>query len=172
MKPKRFPKKWVPVCRPGSASTKIAAALALLVAGVAATGGIAGNIVMPGVEKPARAHSNWILKCQGCHRADATGTPQTTPAMAGIIGTFLKTPEGRDYLARVPGVASAALPDAELAELLNWTLLRFDPAHVPKDFKPYTTNEVGKLRSRPLRTEAAAVRARILANIASGGGTD
>lgn len=150
---------------------KPVAALALLAAGAAATGGLAAGIAMPGVEKPARAHQNWILKCQGCHRADASGTPQTTPAMAGIIGTFLKTPEGRDYLARVPGVASAALPDAELAELLNWTLLRFDAAHVPKDFKPYTTKEVGRLRSRPLRTEAAAVRARILADIAGGGGT-
>jgi cytochrome c2 len=152
---------------------KLLAALALSAAiGAAATGQAMNGATMPGVEKPARAHSNWILKCQGCHRADATGTPQTTPAMAGMIGSFLKTPEGRDYLARVPGVASAALPDAELAELLNWTLLRFDPAHVPKDFKPYTTNEVGKLRSRPLRTEAAAVRARILASLVSGGGTE
>ncbi|MGV3480016.1 MAG: cytochrome C [Sphingobium sp.] len=151
---------------------KLAATLALLAAGVVATAGVAAGIAMPGVEKPARAHSNWILKCQGCHRADASGTPQTTPAMAGIIGTFLKTPEGRDYLARVPGVASAALPDAELAELLNWTLLRFDPAHVPKDFKPYTPNEVGQLRSRPLRTEAAQTRARILAEIEGGGGTE
>ena len=151
---------------------KLAATLALLAAGVVATAGVAAGIAMPGVEKPARAHSNWILKCQGCHRADASGTPQTTPAMAGIIGTFLKTPEGRDYLARVPGVASAALPDAELAELLNWTLMRFDPAHVPKDFKPYTPNEVGQLRSRPLRTEAAQTRARILAEIVSGGGTE
>jgi len=151
---------------------RLLAALALFAAiGAAATGQAMNGATMPGVEKPARAQSNWILKCQGCHRADATGTQQTTPAMAGIIGNFLKTPEGRDYLARVPGVASAALPDAELAELLNWTLLRFDPAHVPDDFKPYTTNEVGKLRSRPLRTEAAAVRARILASIDAGGGT-
>lgn len=128
-----------------------------------------GAVAMPGVANPARARQNWILKCQGCHRADATGTPQTTPAMAGIIGGFLQSPEGRAYLVRVPGVATAPLPDDQLAELVNWTLLRFDPVHVPADFNPYTTNEVGDLRRRPLRTEAAGVRARILADLARDG---
>jgi len=112
-----------------------------------------------------------MLKCQGCHRADASGTPATTPAMAGLVAEFLTVPQGRAYLAQVPGVATAALPDDQLAELLNWTLYRFDAGHVPADFKPYTTNEIGQLRHKPLRTEAAQVRARIIADIRSAGVT-
>lgn len=148
------------------------AALAIIIAAGAAAAGQAMNdgARMAGVENPARARQNWILKCQGCHRADAGGSPETTPAMAGQLGRFLATPEGRAYLGRVPGVATAALPDRELAELLNWTLLRFDAAHVPADFKPYTPKEVGQLRQRPLRTEAAAVRARIVAGLGTTGG--
>jgi len=149
---------------------KFAAVLALIMAtaATAAAQVLGGATSMPGVQNPVRARQNWILKCQGCHRPDASGTPQTTPAMAGVIGRFLTVPGGREYLGQVPGVATAALPDAELTELLNWTLLRFDPAHVPKDFKPYTVQEVGELRRKPLRTEAAQVRARITARLNAG----
>ncbi|WP_411339421.1 cytochrome C [Sphingopyxis sp. J-6] len=128
-----------------------------------------GTAAMPGVANPARARQNWILTCQGCHRADATGTPQTTPTMAGFVAQFLQVPGGREYLAQVPGVATAALSDDALAEVLNWSLLRFDPAHVPGDFTPYTPAEVGRLRLQPLRTEAAAVRAGMVARFAPAG---
>ncbi len=117
----------------------------------------------PPIQSAARARQNWILTCQGCHRADATGTPQTTPTMAGFVAKFLQVPGGREYLARVPGVATAALPDAELAEVLNWSLVRFDPANIPAAFQPYTAAEVGRLRQAPLRTEAAALRASLVA---------
>ncbi len=117
----------------------------------------------PGIQNPARAQQNWILSCQGCHRADATGTPQTTPTMAGSVAKFLRVPGGRDYLARVPGVATAALSDAALAEVLNWSLVRFDPANIPAGFQAYTPAEVGRLRQTPLRTEAAALRASLVA---------
>jgi cytochrome c2 len=122
-----------------------------------------GDRAMAGVADPARARQNWILQCQGCHRPDATGTPQTTPAMAGFVARFLSVPGGRDYLARVPGVATAALSDAALADVLNWSLARFDPAHVPADFEPYTAAEIGRLRQNPLRTEANSARARLIA---------
>lgn len=142
----------------------VRSALLLLAAiGVTATGRAMNAGAMPGVANPARAQQNWILQCQGCHRADASGTPATTPAMANIIGRFLTVPGGREYLAQVPGVATAALPDQEVAELLNWTLFRFDAAHIPDDFKPYTTAEVARLRRAPLRVETAEVRRRLAA---------
>ncbi|MFD0849878.1 cytochrome C [Sphingosinicella xenopeptidilytica] len=140
-------------------------ALAAL-AGVAGAGLAAQGVTREtGVSNPALARQNWILKCQGCHRPDATGTAQTTPAMAGVVAKFLHVPGGREYLGRVPGVATAPVGDAELADLLNWTLYRFDGAHVPADFKPYTAAEVGKLRRAPLRTEAPVVRAALMAKI-------
>jgi hypothetical protein len=61
-------------------------------------------------------------------------------------------------VARVPGVAQAALPDAALADLLNWTLRRFDPDGVPPDFAPYTAEEVRRWRARPW-TDVAGARA-------------
>jgi hypothetical protein len=85
--------------------------------------------------------------------------------MTGIVARFLEIPGGREYLARVPGVATAALTDAQLAELLNWTLYRFDAAHVPAGFKPYTAAEMGALRRHPLRTEAKAVRAALMTEL-------
>ena len=80
---------------------------------------VSGSPSASGVPSPARARQNWILSCQGCHRASATGTPQTTPSMAGFVGQFLQVPGGREYLAQVPGVATADLSDSELAEVLN-----------------------------------------------------
>jgi len=143
------------------------AALLMLMAGGAAVSAPAlrDRAAMSGVPNVARAHQNWMLKCQGCHRPDATGTPATTPPMKGKVAMFMHTDGGREYLGRVPGVATAGLPDDQLAELVNWTLQYFDPAHVPKDFKPYTAKEIGQLRSRPLRTDAATVRGGLMAKI-------
>lgn len=113
---------------------------------------------------PARAfgpESNYVIHCQGCHLADGAETPGKVPGLAGRVAAFLRSPDGRAYLGRVPGVANAALSDAELAALLNWTLRRFDAAHVPPDFAPYTAEEIGALRRDPL-VEVTSERARIL----------
>ncbi len=115
-----------------------------------------------GVANPQRAWQNWTLNCQGCHRPDGTGSPGTAPSLAGTVARFLAAPGGREYLGRVPGVATSGLPNAELAELMNWMLWRFDPQHLPADFRPFTAEEVGALRARPLRLEAAAMRAELL----------
>jgi hypothetical protein len=45
-------------------------------------------------------------------------------------------------------------------------LFRFDPAHVPSNFQPYTAEEIGRLRQNPLRLERAAMRARLVAGFA------
>ena len=103
---------------------------------------------------------DYTLNCQGCHRADGTGTPGTVPALAGSVAKFLKVPGGREYLCRVPGVAQAPLDDAALAAVLNWMLDRFDRADIPADFRPYTPEEVGRLRADPL-TDVTTRRALI-----------
>ena len=117
----------------------------------------------PGVENAQRAWQNWTLNCQGCHRPDGTGSAETTPSLSGETAKFLAVPQGREYLARVPGVATSPLSDAQLAELLNWMLWRFDAAHLPKEFVPFNAAEVGRLRRAPLRLEASKVRAELLA---------
>jgi len=105
-----------------------------------------------GTATAARAGSaalDYALNCQGCHRADGTGTPGSVPALAGSVGKFLQVPGGREFLVRVPGVAQAALDDAALAGVLNWVLQRFGEDDVPKDFVPYAAAEVGRLRHQP-----------------------
>ncbi|MBS0419717.1 MAG: cytochrome C [Proteobacteria bacterium] len=119
----------------------------------------------PGVADPRLAWQHWALNCQGCHRPDGSGSMQTAPSLAGMVARFTNVPGGRQYLARVPGVATAPLSDSDLAELLNWTLWRFDAAHLRPDFQPYAAAEIAGLRARPLRTEAAHERARLIAKL-------
>jgi len=104
---------------------------------------------------------DYTLNCEGCHRADGTGTPGSVPALRGSVARVLAAPGGREYLARVPGVAQAPLDDAALAAVLNWLLEHFDHAHVPADFTPYDAAEVARLRKQPL-VDVEGTRARLL----------
>ncbi len=115
-----------------------------------------------GVDNPQRAWQNWTLNCQGCHRPDGTGSAGTTPSLAGTVARFLSVPGGREYLGRVPGVATSPLSSPELSEVMNWMLWRFDQANMPADFRPYTAAEIGQLRTAPLRLEASRMRAELL----------
>ena len=104
---------------------------------------------------------DYAVTCQGCHRADGTGTPGTVPVLAGSVGRFLRVPGGREFLAQVPGVAQAPLDDAALAAVLNWILERFGADDVPKPFVAYTADEVGRLRRHPL-TNVDRVRGELI----------
>jgi hypothetical protein len=114
--------------------------------------------------EPASAYgpeTNYVLHCQGCHLADGSETPGKVPPLAGSVGQFLGVPGGREFLARVPGVANAPLSDAELAALLNWTLARFDAAALPAQLDPYDAAEIGRLRAQPL-VDVTSERRRLL----------
>ena len=115
-----------------------------------------------GVPNPQRAWQNWTLNCQGCHRPDGSGSEGTAPSLAGTVSKFLNVPGGRDYLGRVPGVATSPLGNADLAELMNWMFWRFDKAHMPADYVPFTAEEIGRLRTSPLRLEANQMRVDLL----------
>lgn len=152
---------------------RLAAALAIglpiglvLAAGAAVR---ASEAAIPGVRDAQQARTDYQLKCQGCHRPDASGDNHSNPPMRGVVGRFLSVPGGRAFIGRVPGVATVDLPDDRLANLVNWTLYRFDAAHVPANFKPYTAAEIGRLRRNPLRLERAAMRARLVADFAKTG---
>jgi len=95
---------------------------------------------------------DYTLHCSGCHGRDATGTAEVAPTLHGLA-SLLERSGGREYLARVPGVAQAPLSDARLARLLNWVLSEFSGA-APSPV--YTADEVGRLRKVPLRDAPAA----------------
>jgi cytochrome c553 len=148
--------------RPGRAART--AACCWLAAAAVGIGARAVELAAPaGVADPQRAWQHWTLNCQGCHRPDGSGSSATAPALAGTVAKFLHARGGREYLGRVPGVATAPLSDSDLAELLNWMLWRFDAAHLPANFVPYTASEVAQLRAQPLRIEASSERRRLLA---------
>ena len=107
---------------------------------------------------------DYQLNCQGCHLSDGAGTPGSVPRLADSVARFLAVPGGRDYLARVPGVAQAPLDDTATAGVLNYILEHFDHAHVPADFVPYTAEEIGALRKRPL-TDVEKVRQGLIATL-------
>jgi len=92
------------------------------------------------------------LHCSGCHGADGRGIEASTPPLTDLAD-LLGLPGGREYLARVPGVAQAPLESAALAKLLNWTLREFSS---PRDFRPYVEAEIDVFRKRPLRDPLAA----------------
>jgi mono/diheme cytochrome c family protein len=153
----------------GSAAALLAAAcLSMLWAGSRNVGAqtpapsAAESAAPAGVDNAQRAWQHWTLNCQGCHRPDGTGSAGTTPSLAGTVGRFLSVPGGREYLGRVPGVATSPLSNADLAELMNWMLWRFDKEHLRANFQPFTAAELGQLRSTPLRLEASQMRADLL----------
>jgi mono/diheme cytochrome c family protein len=112
------------------------------------------------------AQVDYMLNCQGCHLADGSGFPaRQVPDLRNQMGRFLSVPGGREYLVQVPGSAQTALPDADLARLLNWMLSSFSAAQIPADFQPYTAAEVGTLRQHPLASPSV-VQAHLLEQIA------
>jgi mono/diheme cytochrome c family protein len=152
-------------CAARAAGSVAAALLALAGVGPSAAQGISAleaESPPAGVENAQRAWQHWTLNCQGCHRQDGSGSPGTAPGLAGTVARFLAVPGGREYLGRVPGVATSPLSDADLAEVMNWMLWRFDREHIPATFQPFTAAEIGALRQRPLRLEASQLRAELL----------
>lgn len=118
-------------------------------------------VLLVAVSASADPRQDYILHCQGCHLPDGSATPGGVPALRGQVATFLSIPGGREYLVRVPGTAQAPLPDARVAALLDWLVREFDAENLPADFAPYTAEEVGRARARPL-ADAEAERRRLL----------
>ena len=111
------------------------------------------------LEPMSHASRLYAENCQGCH--GATGVSVTEiPTLAGRIGYFARTPDGRRYLVQVPNVALNPSSDHDIAELMNWLLNTYSRAELPQDFQPYSAEEVALLRRA--RIDVAAVRRRIV----------
>jgi hypothetical protein len=112
-----------------------------------------------------RAQVNYMLHCQGCHLPDTEGFPGKVPPMKNFVGYFLHSEEGREFLIRVPGVAQSALDDDEISELMNWLIQTHSAEQLPGDFRPFTSDEVARLRRNPVR-DPDNIRGDILGRIA------
>ena len=112
-----------------------------------------------------RAHFNYQMFCQGCHTPDGVGA-NAVPRMKDQVGYFLETRRGREYLVRVPGSATSALDDEQLAEVLNWIIQEFAGDSADEGYERYTSLEVARLRRQPLN-EVEQYRTQLLVEIAS-----
>lgn len=104
---------------------------------------------------------NYQLRCMGCHLADGSGQLGRVPSVRRSLLPLSASPEGRDYVIRVPGVAQSPLSDEDTAALLNWMAKNLSDLKVPHDFVDYSAAEIHGLRNRPL-VQVRAVRARLL----------
>jgi hypothetical protein len=111
--------------------------------------------------------SDYVEHCSGCHGMQGNSAPADIPVLRDRVGYFLCTPEGRDYLIRLPNVAYSAITDnQELADMMNFVVFGLGGDSAPKGARPFTAAEVAKLRSRALATQSLiAARADIVAKL-------
>jgi len=110
---------------------------------------------------------DYMLYCMGCHGPQAQGVPGKIPPLAGSVSLFMRTPEGRDYVLRVPGAANSALPDAQLAAVLNWLAETYGAPGAPQP-APFTVDEVTRVRHTPL-ADVQARRREVVRSLAASG---
>jgi mono/diheme cytochrome c family protein len=138
--------------------TLAAALLGALVLGGAGAAGANDNIAYV-----------YRLHCSGCHGTEGAGSKVgRIPPFIGIVGHFASTPEGRLYLVRVPGVANAALPDADTARLLNYVLRNWGRHEMPTDAPDFTAEEVRRFRAVHV-DDIAALRRKLSTELAQHG---
>lgn len=128
-------------------------------------GALAVGIVPAANADDHRARINYMVHCQGCHLPEAVGFVGKVPRMKDFVGYFLHSRAGREFVIRVPGVATSSLPDDELTEMMNWLLLTYSAEQLPQPFEPFSAEEVAVLRT-DLEADPENTRMRILKQIA------
>jgi hypothetical protein len=108
---------------------------------------------------------DYVLYCAGCHLENGGGDPPEVPDLRRDMDVLIRMPEGRAYLARVPGSADAPITDAQLAGVLNWMMATFYPE---QRFEDYTAREIVGYRRTPL-LDPLKLRAALLAGQATAG---
>ena len=123
-----------------------------------------------GLDATAQANpqQDYILYCMGCHGPQAEGVPGKVPPLAHAIGRYMRTPEGRNYILRVPGAANSVLSDAQLAAVLNWLAQTFDGTELSASAPLFTPAEVTGIRHSPLSSVLATRREVVKALEATG----
>jgi mono/diheme cytochrome c family protein len=126
---------------------------------------LAGAVLLAAADAHARdPRVDYMLQCQGCHRADGSGAPGVVPDLRDSLARFPGVPGGREYLVRVPGAAQSPLSDQRLAALLDWMIGEFGPAEAAADLEPYRPEEVARWRAAPY-AEVEEVRRELLRRI-------
>lgn len=112
--------------------------------------GLPAALLLALLAVPAAANPryDYLLHCGGCHLENGAGDPPEVPSLREDLSTIIAVPEGRAYLAQVPGASQAPLSDAGLAAVLNWILETFDED--AGDFRRFTAEEIAGYRGTTL----------------------
>ena len=116
----------------------------------------------------ASPQQDYVLYCMGCHGTQAEGVPGKVPPLAHALGRYMRTPEGRNYILRVPGAANSVLSDAQLAAVLNWLAQTFNGEELSASVPLFTPAEVTGSRHSPLSSVLATRREVVRALEATG----
>jgi len=116
----------------------------------------------------ANPAQDYALNCMGCHGTEARGIPGKVPPLANALSRFMRSPEGRNYVLRVPGAANSALSNEQLAAVLNWLAVTYDSSASPTQPAPFTSSEVAAVRHQPLLS-VLATRSAVVHNLATTG---
>ena len=99
--------------------------------------------------------SDYVEHCSGCHGMQGNSAPAEIPVLRDRVGYFMCTQQGREYLIRLPNVAYSAITDnQELADMMNFVVFGLGGNSAPKGTKPYTAQEVARLRTQALATQS------------------
>lgn len=110
----------------------------------------------------------YLLRCSGCHGLDGSGSERgRVPGLPGV-NKLLLHPDGRLFLANVPGIENSGLSNEDIAGVLNWTLDTWGDKSVADSGPPLTAAEIGRLKEVPI-DDLGALRDRIAAELASRG---
>lgn len=141
--------------RHAGALRRAGAALAFVALGA---GGVAA--------KELNAHSNYILRCAGCHGVEGAGSPSAgIPPFPGFVSALLSDDDGRTYVTHVPGVVGSSLTNAEIAAVLNYVN---DAWSGSAPAAPFTEEEVRRRRAA-LVPDIVAYRRAIVARLSEKG---
>jgi hypothetical protein len=108
-----------------------------------------------------------VEHCGGCHGIQGDSAPADIPVLRDRVGYFMCSPEGREYLIRLPNVAHSRITDnVQLADMMNFVVFGLGGHSAPAKAKPFSGDEVARLRTRPMNSEAlVARRAAIVAQL-------
>ncbi|WP_152980012.1 cytochrome c [Mesorhizobium sp. 1M-11] len=109
------------------------------------------SMVVAGILPAAASESGQILyrlHCSGCHGLQGNAaTVGRIPALAGNVGTFMKSAESRTFLTQAPGIMNSGLNDKDVATLMNWLVPALAKDSLTEPFKPYSVEEIAHSRA-------------------------
>jgi hypothetical protein len=133
--------------------------------GAAILSGVVAIAIADETARLSPAESSYLEGCGGCQGIDGGSSEKHVPELRGVVGKFLCTSAGREYLIRLPNVAFANADDRLLAALMNYVVFDLGGDSAPEGAAPYSVAEVAALRRRPLKNQPLPqIRAQILAD--------